>query len=347
MVKLTSGSTGLPRGIVCRTETLVADDAALARTMGLALTAERAREERILAAIPLSHSYGFSSVVLPALMRGSLLVLPEAGSPLGAMRAARWGEVSFLPTVPAYLHAIVRLRQPPPLPASLRRVITAGAPLSPETARRFRALYGLPVRVFYGASECGGISFDREGTAGERGTLGTPVEGVRIELVPVEDTPAGRIAVSSQAVADGYFPGPDASLGGGRFLTNDLARLEDGELVLLGRCDDLINVKGKKVNPREVEQVIARFAGVEEVAVLGVSLPEQGCSCVRAVVAGHSHELSSAALVAFCRDHLPEHQVPRSWILVRELPRTSRGKLDRAALLALEPEPVPLGGEDG
>ena len=59
-------------------------------------------------------------------------------------------------------------------------------------------------------------------------------------------------------------------LGGGRFIAGDLAEWKDGELVLRGRVDDLVNIKGKKVNPREVEAVLAQLPGVREVAVLGV-----------------------------------------------------------------------------
>ena len=93
--------------------------------------------------------------------------------------AAACGATVF-PTVPAYLQALLRMSQPPPWPASLRLCLTAGAPLPPATAAQFREFSGRPVHVFYGASECGGICYDRSGDAGERGTVGTPVEGVSI-----------------------------------------------------------------------------------------------------------------------------------------------------------------------
>ena len=81
-------------------------------------------------------------------------------------------------------------------------MLTAGAPLRAVTAGRFRETFGLPVHVFYGASECGGICYDREGTAAERGTVGAPVEGVRVELEP----PGGILTVRSPAVAAGLHP---------------------------------------------------------------------------------------------------------------------------------------------
>lgn len=330
VLKLTSGSTGAPRGIVTPASALVADDAQLAIAMGLE------EEERILAAIPMSHSYGLSSVVMPALMRGSRLVVPDGDGPFDGVEAALAGNVTFLPTVPAYLQALLRTSDPPPLPPSLRLVITAGAPLPPEVAVRFRAVYGRSVQVFYGASECGGICFDRDGGAGERGTLGTPVDGVRVSLEATgEGGDGGFVTVSSPAVTAGYHPEPDPCLGGGRFRTSDLGAFRNGELVLLGRRDDLINVRGKKVNPREVEEVLIALAGVDEAVVLGVPAPEGGGEVVRAVVACRPGGPGAEAVLAWCRSRLAPHKVPRGVVAVGSLPRTARGKLDRVALRAL------------
>ena len=330
VLKLTSGSTGAPRGIVTPSAALVADDAQLAVSMGLE------EGERILAAIPMSHSYGLSSVAMPALMRGSRLVVPDGDGPFDGVEAALAGNVTFLPTVPAYLQALLRTSQPPPLPPSLRLVITAGAPLPPEVATRFRAVYDRPVQVFYGASECGGICFDREGGAGERGTLGTPVDGVRITLEPAEKGgDVGVVTVSSPAVTACYHPEPDPRLGGGLFLTSDLGAFRYGELVLLGRCDDLINVRGKKVNPREVEEVLTALAGVDEAVVLGVPAPEGGGEVVRAVVACRAGGPGAEVVLSWCRSRLAPHKVPRGVMVVESLPRTARGKLDRVALRAL------------
>jgi long-chain acyl-CoA synthetase len=327
VVKLTSGSTGTPRGIAASSEALLADDDALTLSMGLS------DADRLLTTIPLSHSYGLASLALPALARGTLLVMPEAAGVYDPwVTAARLG-ATFFPTVPAYLDALARMGEPPPRPDSLRLVITAGAPLAAATSARFRETFGLPVHVFYGSSECGGICYDREGGAAERGTVGAPVEGVRV-LVEPDD---GRVTVESAAVSSGYLPDPDERLAGGRFRAGDLAVWQDGELALRGRVDDLVNIKGKKVNPREVETVLAGLPGVDEAAVLGVPLAGAG-ELLRAVVACRPGSLTAAEVLAWCRSRLSAHKVPRSVILVAALPRNSRGKLDRAALLALEAE---------
>lgn len=327
-IKLTSGSTGSPRGIAATSEALLADDEALTRTMGLT------EKDRLLTTIPLSHSYGLASLALPALVRGMVLAVPEeAGIYDPFVTAARTG-ATFFPTVPAYLDALVRMSNPPSRPESLRLVITAGAPLSAATSARFHETFGAPVHVFYGSSECGGICYDREGGAAERGTVGAPVEGVRVTLEPVDEREGGRVIVESPAVSAGYLPEGDDRLRDGRFRAGDLAVWQEGELALRGRVDDLVNIKGKKVNPREVEAVLAGLSGVEEAAVLGVALPGRG-EMLRAVVACRPGRLTTAEVLAWCREHLSAHKVPRSVLLVEALPRNARGKLDRAALLEM------------
>jgi len=324
-VKLSSGSTGLSRGIAVSALALAADDAQLAASMALV------PEERCLAAAPLSHSYGFSSLLLPALMRGSPLLFAEERTPFAALAAGRALGATFFPTVPAFLNALVRMTSPPPWPESVRLTIAAGAPLPPETAARFRARYGRPVHVFYGASECGGIAYDREGGAAERGTVGTPVAGVGVEIDPA----SGRLRVTSAAVADGYLPEPAPELGRGSFLTGDRASRCGDEIRLAGRADDLLIVRGKNVDPREIERALAALPGVEEVCALGVDGPDGPRSVLRVVVAAPGGEVGYREVAEWCRARLADHKVPRSIVVVRQLPRTDRGKLDRAALVAL------------
>lgn len=323
-VKLTSGSTGTPRGIAVSAEALLADDAQLTQAMDLATAT------RFLAAIPLSHSYGLASLAVPALTRSAAavtLVVPDDVGPFHPLAAAERLGAEFLPTVPAWLGAMARVNDAPPWPRSVRRVISAGAPLTPEVALAFRRRFGVAAHVFYGSSETGGISYDTVGDAAERGTVGTPIPGVEIEI----DPETARVAVRSPAVAERYWPEPDPRLGGGRFLTSDLGRLDGGELRLLGRADDWILVRGKNVNPREVEDILRAFPGVDEAAVFGshgVGSPEP---IVRAVVASRG-EPRVEDLLAWCRARLAEYKVPRGIAVVRQLPRTERGKLDRSAL---------------
>jgi len=128
------------------------------------------------------------------------------------------------------------------------------------------------------------------------------------------------------AVAD------EERLGAGRFLSADLGLYDGAELRLVGRSDDLVNVRGQKVHPAEVEAVVSTMAGVEEVVVVGVDADDASTQWLRAVVAVSSGRPRAEDIIRRCRSRLAPHKVPRSVVLVERIPRNARGKIDRAAL---------------
>jgi acyl-CoA synthetase (AMP-forming)/AMP-acid ligase II len=321
-VKLTSGSSGRPSGVAIAAEALAADDDQLAAAMALRPS------DRFVAAIPWSHSYALSSLVMPALRRGSLLIVPGDTSPWAPIESARALEATVFPTVPVYLQTVSALAAPPAWPETLRTIISAGAPLHAETAARFRETFGRDAHVFYGASECGGIAYDAEGGAAMRGTVGMPIDGVHITL-----DEGGTVSVRSAATGLRHVPEADERLAGGVFRSADLAAVAAcGELVLIGRADDLINVGGKKVHPREIEAVLRAMPGVREAFVLGVPAAGDERTVVRAFIACDPASISYAAVSTWCRERLAGHKVPRSIVRLPEIPKTARGKVDRAAL---------------
>ncbi|MBL9079109.1 MAG: long-chain fatty acid--CoA ligase [Planctomycetes bacterium] len=321
-IKLTSGTTAEPRAVAVDAAALAADAAAVEAAMGIG------DGDRVLAAVPMSFSYGVGNLLVPALQRGRVLVLPDARHPLGLLRALRAGAPTVLPAVPALVRAL--LQQAGPLPASLRLCVSAGAPLAPAVAAAFRARFGQPVHVFYGATEAGGICYDRTGTAAERGSVGAPIAGVDVWL-----DADGRACVRSAAV--GVALEADADLEGGTFRTADLGEFRDGELVLLGRASDSFDVGGHKVHPHEVERAIAALPGVRDVAVVPWH-DDAGRRSAAALVVGRG--IDERAVRSQCARELPAAKVPRCIVLVDELPRSDRGKLTRDAverLLAAAP----------
>jgi acyl-coenzyme A synthetase/AMP-(fatty) acid ligase len=149
---MTSGSTGEARGVAATSAALMADDEALRACTGIE------SGDRLIDAIPFSHSYGLSSLVLPAIVSGVPIVMTEGAGPFAPIIAAKRSDATVLHTVPAWISAMARLAESPSLPESLRLVISAGGPLPPQAARDFRLKCGLPVHAFYGATECGGIA---------------------------------------------------------------------------------------------------------------------------------------------------------------------------------------------
>ncbi|MBX3461582.1 MAG: long-chain fatty acid--CoA ligase [Planctomycetes bacterium] len=324
-IKLTSGTTARPRAVGVGFAELIADADALERTMGIG------DADRVLAAVPMSFSYGVGNLLLPALWRGRVLVLPEARHPLGFLHALRQAGPTVLPAVPALLRAL--LADARPLPASLRLVVSAGAQLPPAVAAAFRARFGRAVHAFYGATEAGGICYDRTGAAAEAGSVGQPVDGVQVEL-----DGDGRVVVRSPAVGRALEPDPD--LADGTYRAPDLGAFRAGELVLLGRIGDSFDVGGHKVHPREVEAVIAGLDGVRDVAVVPWQDAAGRAAAAALVVATVADEV---AVRQHCARALPAAKVPRCILFLPELPRDSRGKLPREAWQRLLAAAAPAG----
>jgi long-chain acyl-CoA synthetase len=323
LLKLTSGTTAAPRAIRFRSEQLVADCIQICDTMGIG------GGDVNFAVIPLSHSYGFSNLVTPLLVRGVPMVLSRDRMPRAVLDDLANTGATVFPGMPVFYQAFAEMENPPSLP-NLRLCISAGAPLLLEVARKFREKFGQPIHSFYGSSECGGICYDRKARLEEPGFVGAPMDGVKIEMLEPDAT-ASRIRIQSAAAGDGYFPEPDdEKLGSGFFSPDDLLRRSGEGFRIVGRVSDVINVAGKKVNPAEVEAELLRFAGVRGAVVFGresVLRNEEVAACVAA-----STEIGEAELLEFCRQRLSGWQVPKRIFFVEEIPVNERGKVSRREL---------------
>src|SRR5439155_8665588 len=199
IVRLTSGSTGRPRGVAVTSEQLIADSRNICATMGLQ------PGDTLVGAIPLGHAYGFVHILMALALLGSRVVLLEQPLPALLSEALSGPGPLVLPGTP-YLFDLLLQAAGRRRFKGLRLCLSAGAPLPERLSRAFKERFGLPIRTFYGASECGGICYDRsrDGILPD-GCVGTPLEGVQVGVRPERglEEGAGRIVVTSQAVALG------------------------------------------------------------------------------------------------------------------------------------------------
>ena len=315
-LKTTSATTGAPRVVAFAASQLMADVENIATTMGLQ------PEWPNIGMISLAHSYGFSNLVLPLLLKGIPLVLP--GSPLPEVVrkiVSRLGPC-VIPAVPALWRAWHEANAIAP---NIRLAISAGAPLPLLLETTVFATTGIKIHNFYGASETGGLAFDSSDAPRADGdSAGRPLENVRLTT-----DEAGRLQVRSRAIAEGYWPEPSADLGNGCFQTSDLAELIEGQVYLRGRASDLINVAGRKVAPETIEAALRHHPEVRECLVFGVQTNQsERAETIVACVSTRS-SVSAAALKQFLSQRLPAWQVPREWRF-EDLETNARGKLSRA-----------------
>lgn len=321
LLKLTSGTTAAPRAVRFRSEQLLADCENICETMGIS------QRHLNFGVIPLSHSYGFSNLLTPLIVRGVSLALSSDRIPRAIIDGLVATRATVFPGMPVFYQSLCEMEEAPSLP-DLELCISAGAPLAVETARAFSEKFGREIHSFYGASECGGICYVREAQP-IQGFVGQAMSGVEIDQVD-SDNSVSFIRVRSRAVATGYFPDPDEGrLGGGIFVPDDLLEKTPSGYRIVGRSSDLINVAGKKVHPAEVEAEILRCEGVQAVIVFGRESGRRNEEIAACVVA---KGLSERELLAHCRARLSSWQVPRSIYFVDAIPVNERGKTSRREL---------------
>jgi acyl-coenzyme A synthetase/AMP-(fatty) acid ligase len=327
-----SGTTGLPK--IVRRSAVSLD--AVARNMAemIGFTSS----DRVIAAVPLTHSYGIEHGLLSPLWAGSTVVLCAGLDLPSVARALREGATIF-PAVPSMIELLSSVGDP--TGASLRRVYSAGAALPRSVAEAFQRRFNVAVGQVYGLTEVGSVFYhDPSAADAPAQTVGRAAPGVSTRILAMDNPhqllapgEEGEVAVASPSMLTDYVD-DELKLLDGHFPTGDLGRLDaKGYLTLTGRIRLLIDVGGAKVNPLEVESVLAMHPQVESAVVLPLKLSET-VQKVRAVIVPRDRRdpPAAAALREFARQHLAAYKVPRAIEFRDSLPRTPTGKILRHLL---------------
>ncbi|MFE7076405.1 class I adenylate-forming enzyme family protein [Streptomyces sp. NPDC057620] len=334
-VFLTSGSTGTPVGVVRSVDAVLAD----ARRVAMFLGYEPGSP--VAVAAPPFHAYGFNYGLLAPLLHGApVRHLSPRSLPSQLARAVREHGARTLIALPFH-HGLLSRTGESALPAlrdglsSLRSAVSAGAPLGTGVAAAVAKLFTFTLYTCYGSSEAGAVTLTRAADTADTGWIGSPLPGISTRVAELEGFPeGGELMLCSDQLATGRLSHNglvslerDAE---GWYHTGDLARIRPGTdgIQLLGRLGSVINVAGKKVNPMEVEQVLARHPAVTDNHVTAADDRTHGQIPVALVAVNGG--VTTEDLVRWCRDRLAPHQVPRKIALLDEIPRSTTGKVLRS-----------------
>ena len=326
VLKFSSGSTGLVKGICLSVRNLLAE----ADTIVAGLDAGPGT--RIIAPVPLFHSYGFDLGALAAIVSGARLHVSDGFVPRRTLRLLDDPAPAAFLGVPV-MYRVLLEGNGAPLPP--HRLISCTAPLDARTIVQFTERFGQPICQHYGASEVGGVTLQTpDDVLAHPDSVGRPMRNVSVRVVdPAGRTlgpcEAGEVVVRSGAVALGYVMGgpPGRSpLAGDSYAMGDLGVLDrEGFLTVQGRLDDLINVGGFKVSPAEVRRVLDGHPSVRESAVTG-HRDGRGEVTVYAMVSLRA-PATEIELIRYCQELLAEYKVPRRIDVRAELPRGPSGKV--------------------
>lgn len=342
MLQYTGGTTGVRKAVMLTHGNLVANSF----QARLWVPDVQAGKERMLAAMPFAHAYGFTLGMLAAVLSAASLVLVEEPDAEEILQVIDRTRPTLFPGVPALYRALADHPDAESYDlSSIRACVSGAAALDPEVARRFEELTGgARLREGYGLSEAAPLTHANPIYGRYKpGTIGLPVTGTiacvvdpddHSQVLPVGET--GELIVHGPQVMRGYWNDPDEServLRDGWLLTGDLAEVDaEGYFRLIDRKADVIRYRGHRLYPHDLEDVLHRHPGVRSATVVGIPDEDAGEIAVAFVVPREQATFNAEELAAHCRQYLAEYKVPRRFEIRSQLPTTMIGKVLRRHL---------------
>ncbi len=338
LILFTSGTTATPKGVV----------------LGFGALAARIEHNqahsmpeiwrRTLCPLPTHFGHGLIGNALTALLGGGdLFLLTDPGLRGAAGLGATISEhgITFMSSTPA-LWRIALKASAPPRPV-LKRVGVGSAPVPPALIRSIIEWTGTDdVWNMYGMTEtanwaAGSSARERPPEDGLVGRMWGGEAAVETDGGVIQPEGIGEIMVRSPSMMAGYFGRDDltsAAFRDGWYRTGDRGAVDrDGLIRLTGRIKDEINRAGAKVSPEEIDRLLERHAAVA--AACAFAIPDDVAGEIVGVAIEPVSDADPAALEAWCRARIRKACVPDRWFILRELPRTDRGKLNRDAVRAI------------
>lgn len=344
-ITFTSGTTSMPKGVVHRIDTLLANAMAFNVRMGLNY------DHRFLHVMPMAYMAGFLNTLLCPFMAGASVVLERSFDAKTAM--SFWQPVMEFRAdtfwlAPTMLVSLLRLDRNPAGKEYSRRNIKAicvgTAPLPLRTRKDFEAKYGVRLLESYGLSELLLVAINTANGTAVDNSVGRPLPGIGLRVLGVtgQDVPPGaegEILIKTPYAMAGYLNyqtlEPEPIKTTDWFPTGDLGRQdEDGRIFITGRQKDIIIRGGLNISPRAVEDILQEHEAVDQVAVIGLPNDFYGEE-VAAVVKlnpGYTLEAVRQALGELCRENLSAVAVPTQFFELEAFPVSSTGKIQKAKL---------------
>ncbi len=338
MILYTSGSTGLPKGVMLSHRNLIANTRSILQYLPVC------HGDRTLAVLPFCHAFGNSILQTHVLTGGTLVLGGSLTFPISIVQALQQQRVASFSAVPEVYGMLLRFARlgEQPLP-DLRYMTVAGGALKPELAWEV-AQQIAPARfyVMYGQSEgTARLSYlPPEEMRSRWGSIGRGIPGVELKVADeagrrVPPGCRGRLFARGENIMLGYWrdsTATDAVLKDGWLDTGDLATEDaDGFFYLHGRSNLLIKIQGHRVHPREVEDVITdRFPGSQAVVLPYQPLGETRLALFVAPPSGCG--IDADLVRQFCLEHLPRYKVPTHIEVLERFPLNPALKIDRDAL---------------
>ena len=336
LLQYTSGTTGLPKGVMLTHRNLESNG-----RMGEAWI-QPGDDECIYSVLPLFHAYGMTlGVTIAALCRARLVLFPtvDMGLITKAMKKTR---PTILPAVPPVYRRLMDVAKEQGISLQGVRYAVSGAMnLPPELVAEWEDASGGYMVEGYGLTECAPlVSCNPLNDTRRAGSIGIPFPSTDIRVVDPEtlqDVPLGEegeLWVHGPQCFAGYWKREEDTqktiTADGWLRTGDIVRLdEDYFIQIVDRIKEVIITGGFNVSPTEVETALKQHDSVADAAVVGIPQTSGGEMVVAAVIPAEGHAVDEHALREHCYARVTRYKVPRKIVAVDDLPRSMLGKILR------------------
>ncbi|HET7441830.1 MAG TPA: AMP-binding protein [Terriglobales bacterium] len=339
-----SGTTGLPKGVMLSHYNLVAN---VYQFIGPKATGME-HKDNILCYLPLYHIYGLNVLLNPGMTLGATIILMPRFNIAQLLGLVTSEKITTMPSVPPALNALAQAAEAGQFPPShsIRWVKSGAAPLAPELARRFTALTGIPICQGYGMTEASPVThvgyLEPELYCPE--SIGEPLAQTECRILDEMDNEVppgepGELVMRGPQFMLGYWKEPQATaavLRDGWYWSGDIVRRDERDFYyVVDRRKEMIKYKGFPVAPAEVEAVLLEHAAVRDCGVVARADSEAGEIPVAFVVLRESFAPSAnleRELCDFVAQRLTHYKQPRQIHVLEAIPRSASGKILRREL---------------
>ena len=311
------------------------------------------KDDVFLGLLPQFHSFGFTVTTLVPAATGARAVYTARFNPRKVLELLRKHKPTAMLAIPSMFNAILNTKSGMPDDfSSVKLAVSGGEALPDSVYEGFKDRFGLSIHEGYGLTETAPVTNICRPDEQRRGSVGMPIVDVHERIVDEDenDLPAnedGEIRITGPNVMKGYFNLPEETKAvfdsQGYFKTGDMGHLDDdGFLYITGRIKEMLIIGGENVFPREIEEVLTNHEDVTAAGVVGRKDASRGEVAVAFVELREGATFDEGKLRSWCRDRIATFKVPKSIILLDELPRNPTGKIVRRELaVRVEQETVP------
>ena len=335
----TSGTTGHPKGAMLSYRNILSNSIGAVEVFGVR------KSDRFVVFLPMFHSFTLSTSVMLPLYAGASMVVVKSVFPFSnVLKQALLKRVTVFLGVPTLYNALLKAKIPWYFMwfHKIRLFISGGAPLSEASLNSFNEKFKKSTLIEgYGLSECSPVVAANTLEKQKALSVGPAFPGYEVKIVDAEMMELklgdiGEIIVKGDNVMQGYLNRPDATdetIINGWLKTGDLGKMDsDGYIYIVDRKKDLIISKGINIYPREIEEWLAKYEGVDSAAVIGVRNEANDEEVVAFIQPKEEAVLKEMEIKKYLKSHLANFKLPKSIYIVEELPKNATGKVLKRVL---------------